>query len=230
MDFARYAIFYVPAAADAWAQYCTGWLGWDSIAGAKVAFPGIDNLAEATQTPRKYGLHATLKPPFRLAPNETQSDLETACLALAADQSPVQLHALRLTRLGRFLALCPPGPTGPPAAIDTLAARCVSDLDQFRAPLTDNEMARRRGKGLSKQHETNLVRWGYPHVMDAYRFHITLTGRLSKPSLTTLEDRLNADLGPLLPSPLTVSDLALLGEDQSGRFHLIQRFAFRRRP
>ena len=52
-------------------------------------------------------------------------------------------------------------------------------LDPCRAPPDEAELAKRRRAKLSPEQETNLVRWGYPHVFDAWRFHVTLTRRLT---------------------------------------------------
>ena len=61
--------------------------------------------------------------------------------------------------------------------------------------------------------------------MEEFRFHITLTGKLAKGDLPAVEDALARDLGPLLPAPFAIPDLALMGEDDTGRFHLIHRYA-----
>ncbi|MBL4768964.1 MAG: DUF1045 domain-containing protein [Rhodobacteraceae bacterium] len=225
MSFSRYAIFYLPPVDAGWAQLCTHWLGWDVNSGNKIAQPDLAGLplpiSEITQAPQKYGLHATLKPPFRLVSDQTEAALKSACAALAHDQVPVQLQSLSITRLGRFLALCPAGPTD---TLNALAARCVSELDQFRAPATSDELDRRRRSGLSVRQEHNLTRWGYPHVMDLFRFHITLTGRLPKSALEHIESVLTDLLTAQFSSPLQLRELALVGEDDTGHFHLIQRY------
>lgn len=227
MSFARYAIFYVPPTDADWAETCTRWLGWDVNGGTSVAQPEAADLplplSEITQAPRKYGLHATLKSPFQLAADQTEAELRAACAALVNDQHPLQVQSLAITRMGRFLALCPVGPTN---ELNTLAARCVSELDRFRAPETSAELDRRRGSGLSARQDHNLTRWGYPHVMDLFRFHITLTGRLPKSALTQVEAILNDMLNAQLPVPLELTDLALVGEDNTGHFHLIERLRF----
>lgn len=193
------------------------------IAGRSVAQPGesglpLDRLTEAS---RRYGLHATLKPPFRLADGHDRSDLEDTIAALAARQAPVRIPALELTRMGRFLALCPAGNAKP---VDRLAAACVRDTDMFRAPPDDAEMSRRRAAPLSPRQQENLELWGYPHVMDTFRFHITLTDRLPVGALAAAETALRHRLVPKLPAPYLLADIALTGEDEDGRFHLVRQF------
>ncbi len=223
MTFTRYAIYYAPPAVEDWAQFATAWLGWNMDAGQTLPHPPVAGLdvAAITDVPRKYGLHATMKPPFRLAGGQTVADLEAACADLAARQSPVTLDGLSVAKLGRFLAL---RSVGDEARLNALAAACVRDLDSFRAPATEPELARRRAAGLTPEQDTNLTKWGYPFVMDAFRFHITLTGKLDKATLGTVQGTLDARLTPLLPQPLTIRDLALVGEAEDGRFHLIHRY------
>lgn len=224
MRFNRYAIFHAPPPEAPWVQFATSWLGWDMQAGQDVAQPHLPGLtvplAEVTDAPRRYGLHGTLKAPFRLAPGSSQSDLVSACAALCRRLSPLPLGALRLTRLGRFLALCP----SPSPELSALAAACVRQLDPLRAPLSQDEMDRRRPTSLTPRQLANLQSWGYPHVLEDFRFHITLTGRLSKPDLTAVEAALEQSLMPLMPHQTMLGDLALAGEDAQGRFHLLRRF------
>lgn len=224
MNFARYAIYFVPPAQSDWSRFATAWLGWDIDAGRTVDHPVIDGLdvASVTQVPRKYGLHATMKPPFRLREDQSLSALQDTCARLAGKFAPVSLDGLEVARLGRFLALRPVGDT---RDLNALAAACVRDLDPFRAPASETEMNRRRAAGLTMEQDANLTNWGYPYVLEAFRFHITLSGRLSKPMLANVQTVLNQRLVPLLPAPFDISNLALVGEAEDGRFHMLQRYA-----
>ncbi|PJE34466.1 phosphonate metabolism protein [Pseudooceanicola lipolyticus] len=225
MTYSRYAIYYAPPETAGWTRFCTGWLGWDMLSGRPADHPEATGLprpiSEITATPRKYGLHGTLKPPFRLAEGTTAAGLEAACADLAATLAPFELAGLRLTRLGRFLCL---QPSGPAEALAALAGACVQQLDRFRAPAGTAELARRRAAGLSPRQEDNLTRWGYPYVLEDFRFHITLSGRLPKDQIGAVESWLAPRLTPLLPDGFTVPDIALVGEASDGMFHLIRRF------
>ncbi|MFW8633673.1 DUF1045 domain-containing protein [Cribrihabitans pelagius] len=223
MTFTRYAIYYVPPRAAEWCRFASAWLGWDLEAGEVLPHPeaaGLD-VVELSATPRKYGLHATIKPPMKLAAGESLAALNDACAALAARQAPVTLDGLRLARMGRFLAL---RPASSEAALKALAAEWVKGLDRFRAPASEAEVARRRAAGLTPAQQENLTRWGYPYVLDQFRFHITLTGKLPKSGLPAVEAALEAQLLPLVPAPLVIRDLALVGEAPDGRFRLIHRY------
>ena len=225
MQFRRFAIYYT-LPKGALATFGAHWLGWDIETGRTMPHPEIDGLprpvTEITATPRKYGLHGTIKPPFRRAEGTTHQDLENAVESLATRLSPVTLDGLALNRIGSFLALTIVGDQTPLAA---LAGKVVEDLDTFRAPPTEAELARRRKSRLSPRQEALLAQWGYPYVMDEFRFHITLTGRLAKGEAEQVQTALTPHLAPLLPVPFTVRDLTLIGEDENGMFHEIQRFA-----
>ncbi|NSY39931.1 DUF1045 domain-containing protein [Leisingera sp. ANG59] len=224
MTLTRYAIYYAPPADADWSRFAASWLGWDMETGTRLPHPDIAGLdiGAITEVPRKYGLHATMKPPMRLAEGRTQAALEAACKTFASSHKPVRFEGLHLARLGRFLAL---RPTGDQSALNRLAANCVTELDMFRAPLSSEDLDRRRAAGLSPKQDENLTRWGYPYVLSQFRFHITLTGKLPKPDLPAVEAALNERLVPLLPAPLLIRDLALVGEAPDGSFHLIQRYA-----
>ncbi len=225
MQFRRFGIYYTPQN-GAFATFGAHWLGWDIETGKAVAHPEIAGLprpvADLTATPRKYGLHGTIKPPFRLAEGTTQEGLETAIATLAARLAPVTLEGLTLNRIGSFLALTTKGDQAPLAA---LAGAVVKGLDTFRAAPSDDELARRRQSRLSPRQEALLTQWGYPYVMEEFRFHITLTGRLAKGEAAQVQTALAPHLAPLLPVPFKVPDLTLVGEDEDGMFHEIQRFA-----
>ena len=106
-----------------------------------------------------------------------------------------------------------------------LAATLVAGMDDFRALPDDAELARRRAAGLSPAQEVLLQKWGYPYVMDEFRFHLTLSGRLDDDTISTLMPALDDALKGIIGVPLRVSDVALAGEASDGLFHLIRRFA-----
>ena len=108
-------------------------------------------------------------------------------------------------------------------ALAALAAAAVARFDRFRVPSEPAELARRRAQRLTARQEALLQRWGYPHVMEEFRFHMTLTGALPEADLAAVEAALASVLAPLLPAPFIVDALTLLGADGEGRFHQIAR-------
>jgi len=217
MSYARFAIYYVPPP-GALATFGATWLGWDIARGRRVAQPPLPGLWAITATPRKYGFHATLKPPFRLAAGQDPARLGRAVQDLAASLSPAMCDALQPASLGRFLALAPRGDT---SALEALAARCVQDLDAFRAPPDAYELVRRRKTGLSRRQDALLLDWGYPYVLEEFRFHMTLTGAIDVEAAAVWLDAVRAHL-PDLPGPFVLDRIALCGERDDGRFEVIQ--------
>ena len=219
-NFVRYGVYHLPPEGADWAVWATRWLGWDALAGREAEPLGVPPEDAVTATPRRYGLHATLKPPFRLAEGASAGALAEAVAGMAEGLAPVRLDGLALARIGGFLALRPMGDEG---KLNALAAACVEGPDGFRAPPGVEELARRRARPLSERQEANLVRWGYPHVMQEFRFHITLSGRLDEATMAATRARLEAELQPMLPVPYLVEDIALVGEGPDKRFRLISR-------
>jgi putative phosphonate metabolism protein len=219
--FQRYAVYYTPG--GALAQTGAAWLGWDVATGLRVAHPPLDGLdiEKLTRTPRRYGLHATIKPPFHLTEGTDEEMLRRDLQSLCARLGPVTLDALEIHALAGFVAMVPAGDA---AALADLAAQVVKELDPFRAAPTASELARRRQANLTPRQDANLVTWGYPYVMEDFRFHITLTGRI-KGNMAPVVAALRRHFAPHLPQPFVVDSLALVGEDEAGMFHEIHRFS-----
>lgn len=224
-DFRRYAVYFAPRY-GAFADAVASWLGWDPMRGVAVAHPDLAGLpmpvADLTGEPRKYGFHGTIKAPFRLAAGVGFSDLQAEVSALAARLRPVVTPGLRLAALKGFVALLPEGDE---ADLLELGAEVVTRLDHLRAPLTEAEVAKRRPERLSARQRELLGRWGYPYVLEEFRFHLTLSGSLGPAEVDAVMGVLGPWLAPLLPRPFVIEDLCLFGEDAAGRFHLLSRHA-----
>lgn len=221
--YGRYGVYVLPD--GAFGDAGAAWLGWDCRAGASCAHPRVAGLrapVEAlTRTPRRYGFHGTVKPPFRLAGGTDEAALHEAARAFCATRRPVVVDDLRVVRLGGFVAIVPAAPS---PALSDLAGATVAALDSFRAPPSEAELARRRKAGLTDRQEALLLRWGYPYVMDAFRFHLTLTGRLDRADADEVRTALAAHFEAVLPRPWIIGSLCLVGEDDAGRFHLLHRY------
>lgn len=219
-SYTRLAVFYAPPEGSEMARAGARWLGWDAAQGVALPQPelGLD-MPGTTSTPRKYGLHGTLKPPMRLT---TSADaFLNAVETFAQTQNPVEFGPLRLRTLGSFLAIVPDRQSD---ALTALAADIVQNLDPFRAPLTETDLARRRTSGLTANQDALLARWGYPYVLDEFRFHITLSGKLDKAMMQDAFRAADAWFAPALAEPHVLSDLAVFGEDAQGMFHIVKRF------
>ena len=222
--FSRYAIYFI--ADPVLHERASSWLGWDCIAGNETEPPapgvlanpaGLD-IAAVTATPRKYGFHGTIKPPMRLADGVTETVLRARATELAAAIAPVELPRMQIARLGRFLAIMPTKASQPFAQ---MAATFVTELDDLRAPQTDAELARRRKAELTPRQDALLQEWGYPYVLEEFRFHMTLSGSLDETTSTAAMAMLDQWLTPVIPAPFVVSRMALAGEGADGRFRVI---------
>lgn len=220
----RYAVYYAPRP-GAFAARAGEWLGWDAETGRSLPqpeLPGIPFPAVLTAEARRYGFHGTIRAPFRLAETLTRDEAAATVAALAARLGPVSCDRLRLENLHGFLALTPDGCE---AALLELGAAVVEATNALRAPLTQDEIARRRPESLSPRQRELLGRWGYPFVMEEFRFHLTLTDRLPEGEVAPVQAALAAHFADALPQPFAIEDLCLFGEDAAGRFHLLHRYA-----
>jgi ribose 1,5-bisphosphokinase len=218
---ARYALYYAPDPGDAWWRFGAAWLGRCAATGRSLAQPQIDGVDPAvlralTTVPRRYGFHATLKPPFALARGASLAALAQALDRFCARQTAIRLPAPKVVELDDFLALVPPEKD---ARVDTLAAACVRGLDRFRAPPPYTELERRRSAGLSPREDSLLQRWGYPYVMDRFRFHFSLTGSLRAESpyfMSALRDAADAAVAEITDNPLVLDTICIFEEPAPG--------------
>jgi hypothetical protein len=93
---------------------------------------------------------------------------------MAARLQPFDLPPLQVSDWDGFLTLTPAEGCD---TLQGLADACVSATNRHRLPPSEAELARRRAANLSDEEEALLQRWGYPWVMQRWRFHITLTDR-----------------------------------------------------
>jgi putative phosphonate metabolism protein len=224
-DMSRYAIYYAPEVGSELARFGASWLGWDAQTGQHVKHPAYKKLpvpvSELTKTPRKYGFHGTLKPPFRLTYGKSITDLNDALTELSSKHSAFEVKSMSVRALGGFIAITPDDYE---ANFARLANACVTDLDAFRAPLTPEDLARRRATALSEKQEEYLAQWGYPYVFDEFRFHMTLTGKITPNLLGPCLSELKCALSKPLSRPLQVHEICLFREDEDGFFHIFKRY------
>lgn len=210
----RYALYFTPPD-GAFAETAARWLARDAARG-EPAVPIHPELWPLTESARRYGFHATLKAPFRLAEGATQAQLTDAMAHFGARTPPVLMAGLHIADLDGFLALVPMGDT---TALDAFAARVVQDFDPLRAPLSDADIARRRPETLTPHQRALLTEWGYPYVMDEFRFHMTLTDRLAPDQIGWVKPLAEATFGPFTGQPVTLDALTLFVEGADGLFH-----------
>jgi putative phosphonate metabolism protein len=223
----RYAVYFAPRAHSPWWLAGSRWLGRCAARGEPLPQPPVPGLSapelhQWTKAPRRYGWHATLKAPFALAPGADEAQLRASLRALAAEFAAFSLPPLKAAMLDDFLALVPDGDA---QAIEALAAACVTRLQPLAAPLAPAELERRRATGLTPEEDALLLRWGYPFVLERFRFHLSLTGSLKDATPAAVEAlkeaaRLRFDALPACP----VDSLSLFVEPRPGAdFMLVEQ-------
>jgi putative phosphonate metabolism protein len=221
----RYALYLVPSRDSLlWETGCR-WLGRDPETGLQDSQPDVpryqaQRIGQLTRSPRQYGFHATLKAPFMLAEGVDERQLMTQVAQLARSLPALVLPALQVDTISGFIAL---RPTGAAAQLAALEQRCVSALDALRAPLDAAERARRLGAGLTAHQKDLLERWGYPFVLDEYRFHMTLTQQLDDQDTALLLPWLRNLFAPALAVGTNQAELAVFQQSRPQADFLLQR-------
>ena len=245
----RYAIYFAPAPDSALWRFGSRAVGYDAATGRDAPFPdhpfyASPSIAEWTEEPRRYGFHATLKAPFSLAEDESEQALLSAVHDFAARRSGILDVRLGVHALGRFLALTERNRLVPMVnqvnnrlntlleeqrgeqgseQINRLAADCVTAFERFRAPLSDSDRARRLKAPLTVLQKDYLDRYGYPYVLDEFRFHMTLTGALSDDARTAALAALRALYQPI-DAPTELDAICVFRQEKrDSRFRILSR-------
>ena len=210
-DKPRYAVYFIPAADSELYRFGSAVLQYDCYTGDAVRpLREFDDQPEewrtATDEPRRYGFHATLKAPFYLAPSSSEARLVSAFQSFAAIGRLVATIQPVVTMLSGFAAIVPDHAS---PAVNALAADCTTIFDAFRAPMSPQERARRLASGLNPGQIENLDRWGYPYLFADFRFHMTLTGKIAverrEATVSALRDVFQRTCG----GPIAIDRLAL---------------------
>ena len=99
-----------------------------------------------------------------------------------------------------------------------LAAACVTGLDDLRAPLSEADLMRRRIEHLDAREVELLQAYGYPYVLERFRFHFTLSGPLNPQSAQRVQQAVAASVARLnASSPLVLDRLCLFVEPAPGQ-------------
>lgn len=214
----RYAIYYTPPRDHPLTRAASSWLGRDAFSGLNLPHAertglALGEIAYFTAVPRRYGFHATLKPPFRLADGVSESDLLSMAEQFSREAEPVIIPKVTVARLGGFFAIVPEEPN---PALNEFAGRIVALFDKLRAPLTEKEFERRDPEKLSTTQLRNLQNWGYPYVFDDFRFHMTLTGHVEPADRPRIHAALDRHFHDMLADPLAIDHLAVFIERELG--------------
>jgi hypothetical protein len=202
----RIALYYAPPSSSAWWRAGCEWLGRDAESGDAIEPPVEPSLnalghtvAALTEAPRRYGWHGTLVAPFRPAdgvtPQQVLSVAREWASHIACFDTPMQA-----VEMGRFVALRAEL-AADDEAIRKLATSALHAVAPLRAPPSPEDTARRLASDLNPRQRALLLEWGYPYVLDEFRFHMTLSDSLDTApvhaAIVSLWRARSAALGPL---------------------------------
>ena len=222
----RYALYFSPAADHPLTKTASRWLGRDAFNDERFETAVVEGISEEdvhalTADPRRYAFHATLKAPFELAEGRSEAELIEAFEAFAAVIPAFDIPNAVIGQLGRFFALVPDQVY---PELQAFAARVVEEFEPFRAPLSDADIARRKPETLSPEHRDNLLAWGYPYVMDEFRFHMTLTGQVPPEQAPSMRKALETRFTDFTNAPLSINGIALFIEPERGAEFTVHRW------
>ena len=219
---ARYALYYAPGPRQRLVALRLGLAGplrgdRDTRLRSRTSTASIRRCCTPlTAAPRRYGFHATLKPPFALARGASLAALAQALDRFCARQTALRLPPLEVAELDGFLALVPR--PGTRASMRSPPPACAAWTAFARRRLPRNSQ-RRRAAGLSPREDSLLQRWGYPYVMDRFRFHFSLTGSLRDAPphvVAALRDAAAAAVAALADEPLVLDSICIFEEPAAG--------------
>ena len=225
----RYAIYYTPPPFSALARFGAGVIGYDCFDAVEVPRAKLDGIDPKVQKlitvdPRRYGFHATVVAPFQLH-EHSEDELVAAASAYATRSPPLRIGNLVVAAIGDFVALIPAQPN---TEIVRFAAECLRAFDKYRAPLSAAARERRLQSNLTPQQVELLDRWGYPYVLDEYRFHMTLTGALPDGARNEFIDALEQAFAERSSDTFELDAISVMRQEDAGdRFRVLRRCRLR---
>jgi len=175
----RIALYFSPLESSALNQFGEAVLGRTHKEARKInsrsSFPSQSKWRRLTEKPAHYGFHATLKAPFEIAENKILDNLLYEVDAFASTQTPHLLNTLGPSELSNFMALTVQEQS---KELTDFSFRCVTKFEDYRKPLSESDIARRKQQTLSARQLELLNQFGYPYIADEFKFHMTLSGKL----------------------------------------------------
>ena len=213
----RYAVYLTPPANAPLALAAEAWLGRSAFQSA--SRPPAAPAAAEVEIPARYGVHGTMRSPFRLRAGVAEPALIDAFDDFVA-QEPALSARLDVAKLSRFVALG----ASDQVSIAAAAMRALAAFEPLRAPLTQADRARRRPDQLDTRGRELLDKWGYPLVEERFTFHMTLSGPLNGENVGAVLDRAQSHFAPILSHPVELV-FALFREDAEGAPFYVVRTA-----
>ncbi len=223
----RLAIYFSPLQGSELAKAAAQWLGRNNESltyqEQKTDFTlNSVKITQITSSPFHYGFHGTLKPPFRPVPGTDLEKVKDRLCFFASQFKKFTLPPLHLRQIHTFFCLTP---TVRCEQLHNLADETVRAFDDLRRPPSQDELQKRREANLSPAQEEMLVTWGYPYVMDQFRFHLTLTNNIgSQADCAVIERELQHRFPQSMLNAVTFSQLCLFIEENGAPMKMIAAF------
>ncbi|GHB38174.1 hypothetical protein GCM10007094_29400 [Pseudovibrio japonicus] len=214
----RYSIYFTHPQSAKLTKLGSQWLGRSAFSNNSMEHPSLTGieptrLQSLTINARRYGFHATMKPPFKLAEGRSPDDVKAAFTAFAKQTPAFTIKGLAPNFLGKFLALTPNQPSD---QLNQLAAQCIKEFDHLRAPLSEKDIKRRRKAKLTPQQDAYMLQWGYPYIFEHFHFHMTLSQPLEDESeRQALKAAAEEHFEPVIHQKISISHLALCVEPEA---------------
>jgi hypothetical protein len=106
----------------------------------------------------------------------------------------------------------------------------VRAFEGYRMALTEEQAAHYRNNKLTVHQDSMLEHWGYPYVMEEFRFHISLTERIDDIAERRAVMQVVTEMArPVVGRPIMVRDIALFGQaERDDPMTIIERIPFGR--
>jgi putative phosphonate metabolism protein len=220
----RYAIYFTPPEHDPLTRAASAWLGRDAFSGLPTTGDTPEGMDAAefsfrTAEPRRYGFHATVVAPFQMNEMQNEEALFAAFDRFCATQEAFPV-SLEVKGILSFVAIMEAVQSRP---LNAMAAAAVEFFQPYLAPLTEAEIARRKPEQLTSRQLLLLHRWGYPYVMEEFRFHMTLSNSLESAAHAAMERAAQERFAPLLARPVEIGGLAMFYEPEPGAPFMVVR-------
>ncbi len=86
-------------------------------------------------------------------------------------------------------------------------------FEGYRVPLTEDQVVSYKLNRLTVHQEQMLEHWGYPYVMEEFRFHISVTDRIENlAERKEVMKALEIFATPVLGKPIMVGDIVVFGQ------------------
>jgi hypothetical protein len=217
--YSRFAIYWTPEPASDLAAFGRRWFAQP----AEMTGLSPEMAARAIEAPSRYGLHATLKAPFPVRQGVSAEDLQRALAAFCARRSAPLGGSFTPAFFQGFFGLVLSANT---AAVDWLAAECVTHFDAFRDRAGSSGVP--PDGPLTPQEATFEAEFGYPYILSVFQFHVTLAGPLPQSELEEVATALAPHIAPFQHALVQIDALTLLGELSDSRlFEPLSRHPFR---